>query len=147
MLLDLNKIRNKINWTKVWHSAVNENIELLKQTTLADQDVINAIIKKDPILVYNISCQYNVQMSTKTLAKGCYGEDRNNIKIIHWNSPSKYNIRIRDADYFKNIHLSYVNFDGNLLRQKLHTCSQTEPVTYKINYSDLCSSFRAAQRV
>ncbi|XP_013171453.1 PREDICTED: glycosyltransferase-like protein LARGE2 isoform X2 [Papilio xuthus] len=147
MLLDLNKIRNKINWTKVWHSAVNENIELLKQTTLADQDVINAIIKKDPILVYNISCQYNVQMSTKTLAKGCYGEDRNNIKIIHWNSPSKYNIRIRDADYFKNIHLSYVNFDGNLLKQKLHTCSQTEPVTYKINYSDLCSSFRAAQRV
>ncbi|KPJ18829.1 Glycosyltransferase-like protein LARGE1 [Papilio machaon] len=147
MLLDLNKIRKKINWTKVWHSAVNENIERLKQTTLADQDVINAIIKKDPNLVYNISCQYNVQMSTKTLAKGCYGEDRDNIKIIHWNSPSKYNIRIRDADYFKNIYLSYVNFDGNLLKEKLHTCSQTEPVTYKINHSDLCSSFRAAQRV
>ncbi|XP_068623154.1 xylosyl- and glucuronyltransferase LARGE2s-like [Battus philenor] len=147
MLLDLNKIRTNIDWTTLWHSAINENIERLKQTTLADQDVINAVLKKNPTFVHNISCQYNVQMSTKTLAKGCYGEDRNNVKIIHWNSPSKYNIRTRDADYFKSIHLSYVNLDGNLLREKLHICSQIEPVTYKISHSDLCLSFRAAQRV
>ncbi|KAG6459736.1 hypothetical protein O3G_MSEX011570 [Manduca sexta] len=147
MLLDLNKIRNNNDWTTLWHDAVYENIDRLKQTTLADQDIINAIIKKNPRLVYNISCQYNVQMSTKTLAKNCYGEDKNNVKILHWNSPSKYNIRTRDADYFRNIHQAYVNFDGNLLREKLHRCSQTEVVTYKMNHSDLCLSFRAAQRV
>ncbi|OWR51287.1 Glycosyltransferase protein LARGE1 [Danaus plexippus plexippus] len=147
MLLDLYKIRSLISWTSVWQKTVNENLNRLKTTALADQDVINAIIKNHPHIVYDISCHYNVQMSTQTLAKNCYGEDVKNIKILHWNSPSKYNIRIRDADYFKNIHQSYVNFDGNLLREKLHRCSQNEVVTYKMNHSDLCLSFRAAQRV
>ncbi|CAH0397182.1 unnamed protein product [Chilo suppressalis] len=147
MLLDLHKIRTYVDWTSLWHNAVGSNLDRMKQTTLADQDVINAMIMKNPQFVYNISCQYNVQMSTKTLAKNCYGEDTNNLKVIHWNSPGKYNIRIRDADYFRNIHQSYVNFDGNLLKEKLHRCSQSESVTYKMNHSDLCLSFRAAQRV
>ncbi|XP_047539098.1 xylosyl- and glucuronyltransferase LARGE2s-like [Vanessa atalanta] len=147
MLLDLYKIRRKIDWTSIWRSTVKENLERLKETTLADQDVINAIIKKYPKILYAINCQYNVQMSMQTLAKSCYGEDVKTVKIIHWNSPSKYNVRIRDSEYFKNIHQSYVNFDGNLLREKLHRCSQNEVVTYKMNHSDLCLSFRAAQRV
>ncbi|XP_073954338.1 xylosyl- and glucuronyltransferase LARGE1-like isoform X1 [Choristoneura fumiferana] len=146
MLLDLTKIRTVIDWTSLWHDAVNENIDRLKVTTLADQDVINAIIKKIPKIVYNISCQYNVQMSTNTLAKNCYGEDVNNVKIIHWNSPKKYNVKIRDVEYFRSIHQSYVNFDGNILREKLHRCYNTEAVTYKTKNSDLCVSFRAAQR-
>ncbi|KAM3966037.1 xylosyl- and glucuronyltransferase LARGE1 [Aphomia sociella] len=146
MLLDLQKSRDA-DWTALWHDAVNENLDRLKQTTLADQDVINAVIKNNPSIVYNVSCQYNVQMSTKTLAKNCYGEDRSNVKIIHWNSPNKYNIRIRDSSYFRNIHQSYVNFDGNLLRKKLHRCSEAEVVTYKMNHSDLCLSFRSAQLV
>lgn len=84
MLLDLTKIRYNVDWTLLWQSAVNNNIPRLKQTTLADQDVINAIIKEYPKIVYNISCQYNVQMSTKTLAKGCYRENRDNVKVIHY---------------------------------------------------------------
>ncbi|XP_023942707.1 xylosyl- and glucuronyltransferase LARGE1 [Bicyclus anynana] len=147
MLLDLHKIRKTTNWTAVWHLAVNTNLERLKETTLADQDIINAIIKMNPYIVYNMSCRYNVQMSMLTLAKNCYGEDVQNVKIIHWNSPSKYSIRIRDSDFFRNIHQSYVNFDGNLLREKLHKCSQSEVVTYKMNHSDLCLTFRAAQRI
>lgn len=83
MLVDLQKIRRNTDWTTLWHDAVNENLDRLKQTTLADQDVINAILKKNPQYVYNISCQYNVQMSTKTLAKNCYGEDTNNVKVIN----------------------------------------------------------------
>lgn len=81
MLMDLKKIRKNIDWSTLWHDAVIDNIVRLKQTTLADQDVINALIKTSPNLVYNISCQYNVQMSTKTLAKNCYGEDTGNVKV------------------------------------------------------------------
>ncbi|CAB3225466.1 unnamed protein product [Arctia plantaginis] len=147
MLLDLKKLRRNTDWNSLWRDAVNSNIDTLKETTLADQDVINAIIKSHPNFVFNMSCQYNIQMSTKTIAKDCYGEDRNNVKIIHWNSPMKYDIRVRDSDFFKKIHQSYVNFDGNLLKNKLHTCSQIEAVTYKMNHSDLCISFRAAQRI
>ncbi|XP_026736939.1 LARGE xylosyl- and glucuronyltransferase 2-like [Trichoplusia ni] len=147
MLLDLKKIRTNTDWTRLWQDAVNDNIDRLKKTTLADQDVINGVIKKEPRFLYNISCQYNVQMSTHTLAKNCYGENMNNVKIIHWNSPLKYKVRVRDVDFFREIHQAYANFDGNLLRQKLHRCSLIEPSTYKMNHSDLCLSFRAAQRV
>ncbi|GBP77886.1 LARGE xylosyl- and glucuronyltransferase 1 [Eumeta japonica] len=80
MLLDLMKIRRNTDWTSLWHDAVTENLERLKHTMLADQDIINAVIKKYPHIIYNISCQYNVQMSTYTLAKNCYGEDRSNVK-------------------------------------------------------------------
>lgn len=81
MLLDLQKMRTRVNWKSLWHRTVKENLKSLKQTTLADQDVINAIIKNNPQIVLNISCQYNVQMSTQTLAKNCYGEDVKNVKV------------------------------------------------------------------
>lgn len=82
MLLDLKKIRTNTDWTRLWQDAVNDNIDRLKKTTLADQDVINGVIKKEPRFLYNISCQYNVQMSTHTLAKNCYGENMNNVKVF-----------------------------------------------------------------
>lgn len=147
MLLDLKKIRTTTDWTRLWRDAVNDNIKRLNHTTLADQDVINAIIKNQPRFVYDMSCQYNVQMSTTTLAKNCYGENKDNVKIIHWNSPLKYGVKIRDAHYFRDIHQSYVNFDGYLLREKLHRCTFIQHVTVKMNNSDLCSSFRAAQQL
>ncbi|CAH0664074.1 unnamed protein product [Spodoptera exigua] len=147
MLLDLKKIRTTTDWTRLWRDAVNENIKRLNYTTLADQDVINAIIKNQPRFVYDMSCLYNVQMSTTTLAKNCYRENKDNIKIIHWNSPQKYGIKIRDANFFRDIHQSYVNFDGYLLREKLHRCTFIQHVTVKMNNSDLCSSFRAAQQL
>ncbi|XP_013191389.2 xylosyl- and glucuronyltransferase LARGE1 isoform X2 [Amyelois transitella] len=146
MLLDLKKIREDIAWKDLWQNAVYSNLRVVKETQLADQDVLNAVIKNNPDIVYRISCQYNVQMSTRSLAKKCHGEDVTKVKIIHWNSPSKYNIRLTDSLFFKNIYQSYVNFDGYLLKEKLHRCSQVETVTYKMNHSDLCMSFRAAQR-
>lgn len=134
MLLDLKKIRTTTDWTRLWRDAVNDNIKRLNHTTLADQDVINAIIKNQPRFVYDMSCQYNVQMSTTTLAKNCYGENKDNVKIIHWNSPLKYGVKIRDAHYFRDIHQSYVNFDGYLLREKLHRCTFIQHVTVKVHY-------------
>lgn len=81
MLLDLHKIRLNTDWTNLWHTVIKENLERLKETTLADQDVINAIIKKTPQILFNISCKYNVQMSMQTLAKNCYREDVRSVKV------------------------------------------------------------------
>lgn len=81
MLLDLDKIRTQIDWTTLWHATIKENLERLKETTLADQDVINAIIKNNPHILYSISCKYNVQMSMQTLAKNCYKEDVKSVKV------------------------------------------------------------------
>lgn len=146
MLLDLKKMRERIDWTDLWQNAVTDNIKILKHTMLADQDVINAIIKGNTRLVYNITCQYNIQMSTQTLSKECYGADTNFVKIVHWNSPTKYEVKLQDAKYFRNIHKSFIDMDGNVFREKLHKCYGVEAVTAKFTNSDLCSSFRAAQR-
>ena len=97
MLLNLHKIRQNTDWTSLWHTVIKENLERLKETTLADQDVINAIIKKFPQIVFNISCKYNVQMSMQTLAKNCYKEDVRSVKVwkkflfSHHHQPSKLN--------------------------------------------------------
>ncbi|XP_026331083.1 LARGE xylosyl- and glucuronyltransferase 1-like [Hyposmocoma kahamanoa] len=144
MLLNLRKIHTTTNWTLLWREAVNFNIKKLTKTSLGDQDVINAIIHNHPQIVYNIGCQYNVQMSTQTLAKNCYGQDMRSVKIIHWNSPRKYAVDVKDADFFRNSHLFYVNIDGNLLKKKLHRCYTPEIATTSLNNSsNLCVSFHA----
>ncbi|XP_048481202.1 xylosyl- and glucuronyltransferase LARGE2s [Plutella xylostella] len=148
MLLDLSKVRETVDWNTLWHEAINDNLAELQQLNLADQDVINVLIKNDPSILYPISCQYNIQMSTRSVAKSCYGENIHNVKVIHWNSNKKQNIEIRDAEYFKTLHLFYVNLDGNLLRNKLHKCYTTEVVTpEETKPNDLCASFHSAQRV
>ena len=43
-------------------------------TSLADQDIFNAIIKQHPYLVYNLPCQWNVQLSDNTRSELCYTE-------------------------------------------------------------------------
>ncbi|KAJ2945231.1 hypothetical protein O0L34_g9302 [Tuta absoluta] len=147
MLLNLRHIRERVNWTRLWNDAVRENIKKLDKTELGDQDIINAIVKKYPHIIYNVSCQYNVQMSTQTLAKSCYGGDRDKVKILHWNSPSKHNIGISDANFFRSVHVGFVGLDGNLLREKLHRCWPTEQLNITGPNSDMCTSFRAASRV
>lgn len=147
ILLNLAMMRTKINWSRTWHEAVNENIIELKQTMLADQDVVNAVIKKNPHIVYNISCEYNVQLSTQTLSKNCYGTDFGKVKVLHWNSPSKYKINLKDAPFFRSIHQMYVDLNGNLLRNKLELCSESVSSAPKFNDSDVCHTFRSAQTI
>jgi glycosyltransferase-like protein LARGE len=43
-------------------------------TSLADQDIFSAIIKQHPYLVYNLPCQWNVQLSDNTRSELCYTE-------------------------------------------------------------------------
>ncbi|KAH9637490.1 hypothetical protein HF086_010901 [Spodoptera exigua] len=61
MLLDLKKIRTTTDWTRLWRDAVNENIKRLNYTTLADQDVINAIIKNQPHNTLELSSEVQHQ--------------------------------------------------------------------------------------
>jgi hypothetical protein len=43
-------------------------------TSLADQDIFNAVIKQHPYLVYNLPCQWNVQLGDNTRSELCYTE-------------------------------------------------------------------------
>lgn len=78
MLMNLKVLRRK----KFHHLWMNITSEVLRDisdfTSLADQDVINAVIKKYPEIVYTLDCSWNVQLSDHTLSEECY----NNAKAI-----------------------------------------------------------------
>lgn len=44
-------------------------------------------------------------------------------QIIHWNSPKKYNVDNRDGDYFRNVAMGFMEYNGNLFRKKLQYCN------------------------
>lgn len=127
MLLKLDELRN-FNWSNLWRQITEKELLTMLSTSLADQDVFNAVIKSNPNLVYKLPCQFNVQLSDNTLwTKICY-KDVQDLKIIHWNSPKKLKvsaggIKSNHLEYFRNLYLTFLEYDGNLLRRELIGCS------------------------
>jgi len=73
ILLELNRLR-RIDWGHLWKMVAEKDLITLFSTSLADQDIFNAIIKSHPYLVYNLPCQWNVQLSDNTRSEMCYTE-------------------------------------------------------------------------
>ena len=70
--------------------------------------------------------------------------------MIHFNSPKKINSDNRDIDFFRNLHLTFLQYDGNLLRRELYNCKETEQEEQDQETvqatPDPCHSFRASGR-
>ena len=45
------------------------------------------------------------------------------LNIIHFNSPKKLNVKNKNVEYFRNHYLTFLQFDGNLLRRDLINCN------------------------
>ena len=73
MLVRLDILRQK-GWSQLWRLAAEQYLTTLLSTQLADQDIINAVIKNHPDIVYNVPCQWNVQLSDNTRSELCYSE-------------------------------------------------------------------------
>ena len=129
MLLKLDELRN-FDWNHLWRQITEKELLSMLSTSLADQDIFNAVIKSNPNLVYKLPCYWNVQLSDNTLwTKICY-KDVQDLKIIHWNSPKKLKvsaggIKSKHLEYFRNLYLTFLEYDGNLLRRELIGCSTT----------------------
>ena len=54
---------------------------LLVQIFSPLQDIFNAVLKQHPYLVYNLPCQWNVQLSENTRSEKCYREV-SNLKVM-----------------------------------------------------------------
>lgn len=65
ILLDLKKLR-KVNWTHMWKLIAEKELINLLSTSLADQDIFNAVIKQNPEIVYKLPCHWNVQLGDST---------------------------------------------------------------------------------
>ncbi|GJQ75239.1 hypothetical protein Trydic_g9838 [Trypoxylus dichotomus] len=110
ILYDLKYLR-KFGWHNVWHQLANTTISVYGSASLADQDVINAVIAEYPQILFRIDCNWNIQLSDNNLSFQCY---RNNpLKAIHWNSPRKLNVISKDNGFFKSLYARYAELNGN----------------------------------
>lgn len=120
ILMDLQKLR-RLKWSHLWRLTAEKELMNLHHTHLADQDVINAALKDNPYLVYRLPCVWNIQLSDNTQSEQCYG-DVSSLKLIHWNSPKKSSVEQKHVEYFRNMYLTFLQYDGNLLRRELFYC-------------------------
>uniref|UniRef100_A0A7N6C365 LARGE xylosyl- and glucuronyltransferase 1 n=1 Tax=Anabas testudineus TaxID=64144 RepID=A0A7N6C365_ANATE len=128
ILLYLERLR-RIGWEQMWRLTAERELMSMLSTSLADQDIFNAFIKQNPVLVHQLPCFWNVQLSDHTRSEQCYTEV-SDLKVIHWNSPKKLRVKNKHVEFFRNLYLTFLEYDGNLLRRELFGCpSQASPDT------------------
>ncbi|CAG2161830.1 unnamed protein product [Oppiella nova] len=153
ILFSLKRLR-QFNWSVVWKMVAEKELMSMLSTSLADQDIFNAVIKQYPFLVYRLPCQWNVQLSDNTLSDAlCYTEVQD-LKIIHWNSPKKLKVKNKHLEFFRNLYLTFLEYDGNLLRRELIGCnnskenaiySESTSLINQLDEDDPCYEFRRSR--
>ncbi|XP_075591933.1 xylosyl- and glucuronyltransferase LARGE2s [Dermatophagoides farinae] len=127
MLFRLQRLRD-FNWSAIWKIVAEKELLSMLSTSLADQDIFNAIIKQYPQLVYRLPCQWNVQLSDNSLSDSLCHTEVQDLKIIHWNSPKKLKVKNKHLEFFRNLYLTFLEYDGNLLRRELMGGCPTTPL-------------------
>ena len=129
MLLDLKAMRLE-HWQDTWTQVARAVLVHHATTTLADQDIFNAVIKRLPEIHLALPCFWNVQFSDNTLNEYCF-DNMEQFKIIHWNSPNKVHIGHRRAERFKLLYQAFEQYNGQLLRGELFPCSTFSVATHQ----------------
>lgn len=79
MLMHLRRLRDR-KFASLWESVTKRVLKYIPSTSLADQDVINAVINEQPNIVHEIDCTWNVQLGDHTISDTCY-RDTNRINV------------------------------------------------------------------
>uniref|UniRef100_H0ZKB2 LARGE xylosyl- and glucuronyltransferase 2 n=1 Tax=Taeniopygia guttata TaxID=59729 RepID=H0ZKB2_TAEGU len=146
ILLLLDRLR-RLGWEQMWRLTAERELMSMLSTSLADQDIFNAVIKQDPSLVYRLPCFWNVQLSDHTRSEQCYTE-LSDLKVIHWNSPKKLRVKNKHVEFFRNLYLTFLEYDGNLLRRELFGCAslpsppRDQQALEELDEDDPCYDFR-----
>ncbi|XP_064920709.1 xylosyl- and glucuronyltransferase LARGE2 isoform X2 [Columba livia] len=146
ILLLLDRLR-RLSWEQMWRLTAERELMSMLSTSLADQDIFNAVIKQDPALVYRLPCFWNVQLSDHTRSEQCYTEV-SDLKVIHWNSPKKLRVKNKHVEFFRNLYLTFLEYDGNLLRRELFGCASlpsppsNQQALEELDEDDPCYDFR-----
>ena len=122
--MNLSKLR-ALNWSQLWRLVAEKDLVTMYGTSLADQDIFNGLLKQHPSLVHRLPCQWNLQLSDNTRSEICYSSGVHDLNIIHFNSPKKLNVKNKNVAYFRNHYLTFLQYDGNLLRRELFDCNST----------------------
>lgn len=55
--------------------------------------------------------------------------------MIHWNSPKKLHVKNKHVEFFRNLYLTFLEYDGNLLRRELFGCpSETDHNSENVSF-------------
>ena len=122
MLMDLKRLKNTWEWAGLWRRVVKEELERFKSVKLADQDVINSIIKRNPKIVYSLPCGWNLQL-TDVPATDCYDIARQTSYIAHFNGEKiemlkKLNQLRKEVKGFRKQYLEISRYNDDLLKTK-----------------------------
>lgn len=79
MMMHLRRLRDR-KFASLWESVTKRVLGYIPETSLADQDVINAVINEQPNIVHEIDCTWNIQLSDHTISDTCY-RDTNRINV------------------------------------------------------------------
>lgn len=62
-------------------------------------------------------------------------------QVIHWNSPKKLRVKNKHVEFFRNLYLTFLEYDGNLLRRELFGCaSLPSPPSNQVRQAETPSS-------
>ncbi|XP_028650177.1 xylosyl- and glucuronyltransferase LARGE2s isoform X1 [Erpetoichthys calabaricus] len=117
-LLLLDRLR-EIDWKHTWRLTAEREQINLKSLLLADQENFNAVLKEMTILVFPLPCSWNVQLFGHM--EECYIET-SHLKAIRWDSIKKLAVRDKHIEFFQKLYVTFLEYDGNLLRRELFGC-------------------------
>lgn len=59
--------------------------------------------------------------------------------MIHWNSPKKLRVKNKHVEFFRNLYLTFLEYDGNLLRRELFGCASLPSApSDQVRWRQLC---------
>ncbi|KAM7366744.1 hypothetical protein PAMP_014694 [Pampus punctatissimus] len=124
ILLLLDRLR-KLRWEQMWRLTAERELMSMLSTSLADQ------------------------LSDHTRSEKCY-KDVSDLKVIHWNSPKKLRVKNKHVEFFRNLYLTFLEYDGNLLRRELfgcpseadHNSENLQKTLSELDEDDPCYEFR-----
>ncbi|XP_065197439.1 xylosyl- and glucuronyltransferase LARGE1-like [Sycon ciliatum] len=148
MLMRLDEMR-RLAWMQLWKMVAEKNLISYSSVSLADQDIINAVLKDHPDMHMTLPCTWNLQLSEHTLSEDCYSKV-SELKVIHWNSPKKLAVKANNVEFFRNLYTTFLEYDGNLLRHRLPSgCGTLAPgqgaKKDPADDAEKCADFRQAR--
>lgn len=123
LLYYLDRLKKR-DWSNLWPEITKKVASIYGSVRLADQDIINAVLFQHSDLLYEVPCYWNTQLSDNALSYSCYNKFR--IKIVHWNSPKKFQVINKYGDYFRTLYTTFLEYNGGLLRRQLYYCGDTD---------------------
>ena len=150
MLLHCRKLR-AWKWDDKWPLVARKVIKRLGSSALADQDVINAVLRENPSVVHVLPCKWNMQLSDNVKVELCYSNYSNDIGILHWNNQNKQAIRRISLKSMQNIYQTFADMNGDLIKKPLFHCRETSDLfledTEIEEFNDPCHELRESTSI